>query len=285
MVKCKLCEKEGRDLSKHIKKFHDIQLSEYMTLYGDYIDDEVRFSKGKSSKGKKQSTEHLKKRVESFKKSWQKRDEKTNTKWKEKISKTKKINKKIPWNKGLKLNDSLSIKIGTQRMKETKNSLEWLNNRGKIWLNNLRKSMTKERNKKLSESRKILWKKPTKKMVEAHEKLRVISLLSNSKKSLKYYSKPELITMIFLERNDLKYKCQEILDDSIVVDFIIEDKIVLEVDGFWHKNDCPERKNIRDDIIIKHGFDLIHLEVTKKNQVKEIEEMIIKIKMKIINGG
>lgn len=181
---------------------------------------------------------------------------------------------KSPWNKGQSAKTNDAVRRNAVRMKATKNSQRWKETKGKEVAEKLRRIMN-SRKAEYSERMKGHKVSP-----ETREKLRVASAKKYGKTFMKHASKPELIMMVFLERAGIRYEFQALINDRYRVDFLLPDKKIIEVDGFWHTQKSPEKKEFdefREKRLNDLGYDIFRFVASKDKTDADYKDFVEKI--------
>lgn len=211
---------------------------------------------------KTQTKEHKNKKLESFKKTIAKRTIEEQKLIGEKISKSTKG--RIPWNKNLTKDTDIRLKKQGEASSKTLRAKYADPKVKKAWLDKL---ITPERNLKIS-----LSKTGVKKSLESIEKCRIGSLKTESNKPLFRLSKPELLTTIILEKNNMNYKRQQIINNMFCVDFVINKNIILEINGYWHKDELKDVE--KKQKLEKLNYKVIQIFIKTRQDWKDFEDKI-----------
>jgi very-short-patch-repair endonuclease len=85
----------------------------------------------------------------------------------------------------------------------------------------------------------------------------------------KDFTAQEQLVAQCLDELGLRY-AQQVEIDRYTVDFLIEDNIILEADGYYGHSRKSDKK--RDAILLEYGYCIIHIKSQAKAQIKlEIE--------------
>jgi len=104
---------------------------------------------------------------------------------------------------------------------------------------------------------------------ETREKLRLASVRRYGKTHLKHATKPELLAMLYLIEENIKYLPQHIIDDKFVVDFFLPERnTVVEMDGYWHKT-RPQRDDERAAALQRLGYTVVRIPCPRNFVTKE----------------
>lgn len=260
-IRCNLCNKKLREIkNNHLIKCSHITLLEYKELFPSCltISEELKSTKQRVSTGVKQSPETIRKRIKGTLKTRIYHPHLKETRLK--ISSSIKNLKQVPWNKGLtKENNEIIKKLSLQKVGKK---------HSKKWIENLKKSHTKERRLKASITQKNNFTKP--------------DFLEKYVKGSKVCpNRTELMLIKII--GDLKIPYKFVGDFKLWIggknpDFIdTQDKKIIEFFGYRHREESTNIPNIisennRKNHFKKFGYDCLILwdeDITNEEFLKE----------------